>query len=462
MTDILTCKNVFFIGVAGSGMSALAQYLKGIGKNVSGSDRYFSQGKAEDIRSMLEAEGIRCYPQDGSGMMDDVEVVVVSTAVEDSIPEVMKAKVLGIPIVKRSELLSFISKSKKTIAFGGTSGKSTTAAMLFHILDKAGLSPSIITGAGLTGLIKKGKIGNAFVGESEFLVIEADESDGSIVQYQADCGVLLNIDKDHKELDELINIFKEFKNNSKVFIVNQSHPVAATLSQNLQNDFSVNDTEGVGFSAKEFKQTSECIQFIISGVPFSINAIGRHNMENALAAVAAANIIGNVDLEISSEALKSYEGIFRRHQLIGSRNGITVYDDFAHNPVKCAASIKACQPLSSKTIAWFQPHGYGPTKFLRKDFCAEISSVLRPNDEIWMSEIFYAGGTAVKDISAKDLITDLKSMGCRAFFVEDRNQLASEMKSHLSKDTTVLLMGARDPSLESFANDFWEKINSEK
>jgi UDP-N-acetylmuramate--alanine ligase len=180
-------------------------------------------------------------------------------------------------------------------------------------------------------------------------------------------------------------------------------------------------------------------------------------MENALAAIAAAAWVG-VDLDTAAKALSRYEGIYRRHQVLGQYNGITVIDDFAHNPVKCAASIQACQPLASRVIAWFQPHGYGPTKFLRQDFVHELSSVLRPDDEIWMSEIYYAGGTAVKDISAADLVSDLRDKGKSAYFVENRSDLVKAVKPHLSGNCVFLLMGARDPSLEEFAQQVWAEI----
>src|SRR6187549_3904425 len=147
-------KNPFFIGIAGTGMSALAQYLQGIGKNVSGSDRYFKEGEFNETKDKLEAEGIKCFLQDGSGINDKTDLIVVSTALEDTVYEVQKAKQLNIPIIKRSELLSLIADSKKTIAVGGTSGKSTTTAMLFAILEHAGMQPSIISGAGLVSLIR--------------------------------------------------------------------------------------------------------------------------------------------------------------------------------------------------------------------------------------------------------------------------------------------------------------------
>ncbi|MFM7839146.1 MAG: Mur ligase domain-containing protein, partial [Chitinophagaceae bacterium] len=162
---LVSYHRIFFIGIAGAGMSAVAQYLQGIGKEVSGSDRYFIPGADQTIRHQLEQEGIRCYAQDGSGFASNPELVVVSTAIEDTVPEVRLAKERKIPIIKRSTLLSWITQTRRTIAVAGTSGKSTTAAMLFHILDRCGLEPGIITGAGLIPLIKQGKIGNAKVGK---------------------------------------------------------------------------------------------------------------------------------------------------------------------------------------------------------------------------------------------------------------------------------------------------------
>ena len=377
-------ENVFFIGVAGVGMSALAQYLAGIGKKVSGSDRYFKEGEFNETKEKLETEGIKCFLQNGDGITNETDLVVVSTAIEDTVAEVQKAKQQNIPIIKRSELLALIAKSKKTIAVGGTSGKSTTSAMLFDILEKAGLHPSIISGAGLMSIIKEGKIGNAKVGAGEWLVIEADESDGSIVQYEPEIGLLLNIDKDHQEIDELMSIFTTFKNNSRKFIVNQSNFLARQLSQNIKNDFSTDEDSGAAYVAKNFKQENFTIQYSISDIQFSLTTIGWHNMENALAAVSVANQIG-VDLQTCAGVLKHYEGIYRRNQVLGNKNGVWVIDDYAHNPVKCAAAIKACQPVADKVIAWFQPHGYGPTRFLRNDFVKDISAALRPQDEIWMS-----------------------------------------------------------------------------
>ncbi|MES1218268.1 MAG: Mur ligase domain-containing protein [Bacteroidota bacterium] len=457
ISTIKDFQNVFFIGIAGTGMSAIAQYLKGIGKEVSGSDRYFKTGEYNEAKEKLEAEGIPCYLQNGEGISKATDLVVVSTAIEDTVEEVQKAKALNIPIIKRSELLALIAKSKKTIAIGGTSGKSTVSAMLFDILEFAGLKPGIISGAGLISIIKDGKIGNAKAGDGEWLVIEADESDGSIVQYHPAIGVLLNVDKDHKEIDVLMDIFTTFKNNSSLFVVNQSHPLAKNLSQHAKQDFASGSTISAGYIATGFAQQGLTISFQINKIDFSLNVVGRHNMENALAAATVANQLG-VDLKTCAAALKNYEGIYRRHQVFGNKRGVWLIDDYAHNPVKCAASIEACQPIAPKVIAWFQPHGYGPTNFLRNDFVAEIAKVLRPEDEIWMSEIFYAGGTAEKNISSNDLINDLKKLNTQAYFIENRNDFLSLARPHLSDPSVLLLMGARDPSLEQFARQVWEKL----
>ncbi|MGZ5193099.1 MAG: UDP-N-acetylmuramate--L-alanine ligase, partial [Kaistella sp.] len=442
---------------AGVGMSAIAQYLKGIGKEVSGSDRYFHPNEFNRTKQRLEAEGINCFLQDGSGISDKTDLVVVSTAIEDTVFEVQKARELGITIIKRSELLSLIAKSKKTIAVAGTSGKSTTSAMLYQILLDAKLEPSIISGAGLTSIIKQGKIGNAAVGKGEWLIIEADESDGSVVQYTPEIGLLLNIDKDHQEIDELIELFTVFKNNTKgLFVVNQSNTLAKTLSENAANDFGFED-ENAGYAAWNFQQDRLSLTFEVLKQRFQMTSLGRHSVENAAAAIAVAHQIG-VDLKTCAESLEKYEGIYRRHQILGQKNGVWVIDDYAHNPAKCAASIRACQPLAEKVIAWFQPHGYGPTRFLKNDFVEEIADALRPQDEIWMSEIFYAGGTAVKDISANDLIEDIQAKGKNAHFVEDRNNLLDALRPKLEEGTVLLLMGARDPGLEEFCKDLFEKL----
>ncbi len=449
--SITRLDDFFFIGVGGVGMSAIAQYLSGIGKSVSGSDRQFDASKKGDTQQKLEAENISCFKQDGSGISESTKVVVISTAIEEDNIELVQAEELGALILHRAEMLKIISLSRKTIAISGTSGKSTTAGMLFHVLRESGWDPAFISGAGLVSLQQEGKLGNGCAGSGDWLIIEADESDGTLVQYTPEIGVILNIDKDHKDMDELQEIFTTFKSNiTERLITNQSHRLAAQYSQAVENDFGVE--VGCGYSGEAFVQNGYAITFTVSEQKFSMPVIGRHNMENALAVIAVAHYLG-ISLEQIAWALESYQGIYRRHQVLGDFNGTVLIDDYAHNPSKIAASIQSAQSIAPRVIAWFQPHGFGPTKFLRDDLVKEISEVLRDGDEMWMSEIYYAGGTVIKDISAADLIGDIVAQGKNARFVENRDDVIEAYKSIKGKSDVLLLMGARDPSLADFAED---------
>ena len=447
--NIGNLKNYFFVGIAGTGMSAIAQYLKGIGKNVAGSDRLFNQHNKMLIQEQFEKQGIQCFFQDGSGITGNTEVVIVSTAVEENNIEYQKAKVLGIPVMKRSELLAAISLSKRTIAVGGTSGKSTTTAMIFHILQENEYSPSLMTGAGLTALQELGLPGNAWVGKSDWLVIESDESDGSIVNYHPEISVVLNVDRDHKEFDELMQLFSTFREHTRgSFIVNQDHSLIKTLSQDAKNDFGT--TDGAGYRGKDFNQTGFQILFSINGVPFKIPVIWKHNMENALAATAVSGAIG-IRIENSAKALESYVGIYRRTQLVGEKNGVYVIDDFAHNPSEVEAAIKACQQISERVIAWFQPHGYGPLRFMHEELAEKVSKVLRDKDCFVMSDVYYAGGTVNKDIGSDVVITAVQKKNKNALLVTDRSKLPMVFKDMARPSDVILMMGARDPSLSNFA-----------
>lgn len=452
--DLNITENIFFIGIAGDGMSAIAQYLKGAGKTVSGSDRQFSEGAKIPSQIQLENEGIVCFPQDTSGITDSIDLVVVSTAIEPTVPEYKKALEMNIPVIMRSDLLAAISQTKKTIAVAGTSGKSTVTAMIWHILEQNGTNPSLITGAGLIDIQKTGKRGNAVYGTGEYLVIEADESDGSLIKYKPEIGLILNIDKDHKELDELNDLFQQFAKQSNHLIVNQSQSRTKELSQDSINDFGYKEC---GFIIYQFKKDGFSIDFRINNADFYLDHPGKHSAENAAAAAAAASLCG-IDLIDSSKALKNYSGIYRRHQIIAKNMGITIIDDYAHNPAKLAASIRSCQLENRRLLVWFQPHGFKPTKFLKDEFIQKISESLRKNDHIYMSEIYYAGGTVSKDISAGDLIDGIRSKAKNAYYIPNRTDMFSVLKSIVKNGDVILLTGARDPSLSEFAQDLKQKI----
>lgn len=445
----------FFIGVAGTGMSAIAQYLSGRGEKVSGSDRLFSKTDKSEIQLQLERAGIECHFQDGSGITPDTEAVIVSTAIEESNVEYQKAKSLGIPVIKRSALLAQISDSIKTIAVGGTSGKSTTTAMIFHILQKCGKEPSLITGAGLATLQKQGLIGNAFNGSGEWLVIESDESDGSIVGYHPEIALLLNVERDHKEESELMELFSTFKSHTKkAFIVNSNYPITMSLSQNESYNFGTKGNPGI--KGDGFEQDGFSIKFNVNGVPCSINAIGTHNMENALAAIAAA-VQAGITVEQAVEAIKDFSGIYRRASLVRAdqERHLYVVDDFAHNPSEVASAIKACQSITGKVIAYFQPHGFGPLRFMHKELGELVAATLRPNDIFVIGDVYYAGGTVNRDISPEIVSQAIQYLGKNAIFAKDKESCRAEiLKNTPERDCTILIMGARDPKLSDYAQSF--------
>lgn len=440
----------FFIGVAGSGMSAIAQYLSGKGNSVSGSDRFFLSDAGNDLKRKLENKNITCYRQ-GEGVIDkSVDFVVVSTAIESSVPEYKLALELNIPVVHRSDLLAGLCDNNNTVAVCGTSGKSTVTAMIFTILDFAGLHPSMISGAGLNSFIAKGEIGNSAVGKSDILVIETDESDGTIVKYHPQIGLILNIDKDHKEISELQQLFSIFAKDVKSeLIVNRDNLRSAALSKNIKNDFSSIDPSA-GVFAHDFCQNQQGISLMIDQTRFSLPSIGRYNMENAAAAVAVARLFGVSD-EVSAKALESYSGIFRRSSVVYNYNNIKVIDDFAHNPAKIIAQISACQAISSRVIAWFQPHGFAPAKMMKYELVQRLISVLRKDDQFCLSKIFYAGGTADKSISSAEFVDALVAGGCNSVYFENRNDFALYAREIARPGDIILLMGARDNSLADFA-----------
>lgn len=445
----------FFIGVAGVGMSAIAQYLANTGNEVSGSDRLFLKKPNHKVRQQLEAENIKTFVQGEAKIDEDTDFVIVSTAIEPTVPEYKQAIDLNIPIIHRSEMLKKITQSKKTIAIAGTSGKSSTTAILYTILKENNFSPSMLNGSGLASLQKTGKIGNAAVGKGDWLIIEADESDGTLVNYTPEIGLILNIDRDHKEFDELEKIFGQFASQVKEqLIVNISNERSRKFSKESDFDFGTSRTD---FFAENIKQKANGLSFSIQNIDFFIPAIGLHNVENATAAISIANYLG-ISLENSAKALKKYAGIDRRMQILGSANGVTFIDDYAHNPAKIESAIKTAQVLGKRVFAFFQPHGFTPLKFMKDELLEKLHKIMREEDEFYLSEIFYAGGTVKKTISSNKVVAEMKSFGIKAFLVQPKEKFAEMIKTKLQSSDIILVMGARDPGLGRFSVEMFSKI----
>jgi UDP-N-acetylmuramate-alanine ligase len=438
-----------YAGLAGSGMSALAQFQAMMGGRVSGSDRAFDRGERAELRTQLERLGIEIMPQDGSGVTDDCAALIVSTAVEEKVADFATARAKNIPIVHRSELLAHFVASYRTVAVSGTSGKSTVTAMVFEILKGAGRDPSVITGGDLRLLQARGLPGNAFAGASDLLVVEADESDGSLVRYAPAVGVILNLQRDHKEMEEVAAMFAVLRARSReALVVGEDENLDALAGGAIRFGFGPR----AGIRGVNVELTPSGSSFIVDDVAFALPVPGRHNVANALAAIAAARAL-DVPLADMVGPLSCFQGVGRRFQTVGAVCGVTVIDDFAHNADKIAAALATAKLNASRVLAVYQPHGYGPTRFLRRDFVDTFTRELRPGDRLWMLEVFYAGGTADRDFSAADIVEEITKNGIKAEFAPSRVWLAARIAEVARAGDTVLVMGARDPSLSDLARE---------
>jgi UDP-N-acetylmuramate--L-alanine ligase len=436
-----------YAGLAGSGMSALAQFQAMTGGKASGSDRAFDRGERSSLRSELEALGIAVYPQDGSGVGADCAALVVSTAVEDHVPDVARARELGVPIVHRSELLAHFVSTHRSIAITGTSGKSTVTGMVFEILRGAGLDPSVITGGDLPLLQVQGLPGNAFAGSSDLLVVEADESDGTLVRYAPAISVILNLQRDHRETSEVAAMFATLRARTReALVVGDADNLDRFAGTALRFGF----TPKADIRGEDVELDAGSSTFRVEDVAFMLPIPGAHNVANALAAIAAANLVGVKPTDMA-EPLASFKGIGRRFQTIGKVRGIEVIDDFAHNADKIAAAIRTARLRSKRVLAIYQPHGYGPTRFLRNDFVRTFARELEPRDRLFMLEVFYAGGTATRDFSAADIVAEIAAKGPHAEFAPSRQWLVERIAEEAQEGDLVLVMGARDPTLTELA-----------
>jgi UDP-N-acetylmuramate-alanine ligase len=457
-----------FAGVGGSGMSGLAQFHALSGGTVTGSDRAFDQGQGQDILAKLEDLGIRILPQDGrfpaAGEPGGIcagktcTAVVVSTAVEDRVPDIAAARDNLIPVLHRSELLARYVAGHRTIAVSGTSGKSTVTAMVFTILQACGQNPGLLTGGPVAALVNEGRLGNAWAPgppsdqDRPFLVIEADESDGSLVRYHPWAGVILNLGLDHKAPDEVMVMFQTFKNNVGGPLVVAAEANLAALTEGAEL-FGIGEDARPGTWARDVKLRPNGSDFLVDGVPFHLPVPGLFNVKNATAAIAVCRSCG-IDPKQMVSALANFAGVARRFVSVGSAAGVEVIDDFAHNPDKIAAALGAAHDrvtrAQGRVLAVFQPHGFGPTRFLREALVETFATELNPDDILWLPEIFFAGGTVTRDISSGDLVDEIRRRGRDARFLAAREALPAAIAAEARPQDLVLVMGARDPSLTEF------------
>ena len=394
-------KNFHFIGLGGSGMSALAKILLELGKNVSGSDQSDSE-----ILSQLSRLGAKTFIGHAAEHIDkNIDVIVVSSAIPDSNPEVVEAKNFGITQLHRSDINAMLLNSKKGIAVAGSHGKTTTTAMIGVALDHANVSPTIIIGGESPDLGT-----NAKLGSSEFLVSEADESDGSFLKLQPYIAVVTNVEDDHLDhygsVENIKTAFKKFIESSKRAVVcldsKNLRDVAADVKTPLityaidhSADFRAVNVKPNG-SGMKFEVEHD--QKILGSVELKIPGV--HNVLNALATVAVGTSIG-VPFEKLADGLRKFHGAKRRFQTKGKINGVWIVDDYGHHPTEISSTLSAARQTEPKRlICVFQPHRYTRTKLLAKEFSTAFTAA----DLLILTDVYSAGEEPIEGISGKTIL----------------------------------------------------------
>jgi UDP-N-acetylmuramate--alanine ligase len=451
----------FFCGIGGSGMLPLALILLGHGHTIEGSDRSLDQGRTPAKFDYLRSKGIRLFPQDGSGVTRPEQVVVASAAVEDTVPDIAAALRVGAKRMSRADMLSALFNAAPfAIGVAGTSGKSTVTGMIAWILHHAGKSPTVMNGAVMKNFrTPEALFSSSLVGNGDIFVSEVDESDGSIAAYNPRVAVLMNIALDHKTMDELRALFTGFAKRALDVVLNLDNDETRRLAAEFPKAITYSlDNPAAGLTASEIMPAPTSISFTVhersSGASAAMRLAtpGRHNVSNALAAIAAAMTCG-VTLAQAAAALGEFAGIARRFDIVGTEGGITVIDDFGHNPDKIAATLRTVNQFPGRVLVMFQPHGFGPIKKMRREFAGCFAENLDAEDILLMPEPAYFGGTVDRSVGSQDLAADICALGRRAEALADRLACGARLLELAKPGDRILIMGARDDTLTTFAQE---------
>lgn len=419
------------VGVAGVGMNALAQALAGSGWTVTGSDRYADEGQDLDVIRKLKAAGVRFFPQDGSGVTPRTGAVVVSTAIEKDNPDIAAAERHGVPLRHRAEMLAELTRGKTTVAIAGTSGKTTVTGMVGWILEHLGADPTVVDGGALVNWADDTRIGNVRIGQSDLFVVEVDESDRSLLRFDPDWAIITNMSADHFGMEETVELFEQFRGKVKRECVRGWETGAPWLGVKP-----VLARDGA--------------RFVYEGVEFHLPLLGAHNVENAVHAAELCRRMGFGLLEIA-RALGRFQGIQRRLERVGEAGGVTVIDEYAHNPAKIAAAWRAVSPHYRRVVGFWRPHGFKPLAQMFKDLTAAFKDVCRPADRLFLLPVYYAGGTVQRQTDSDALVEALRTQGVPATWVRDYDSLAAALDVEMQGGDVLLCMGARDPGIAAFA-----------
>ncbi len=449
----------FLVGIGGSGMMPLAMILRGRGASVAGSDRGLDQGRVPAKFDALGALGIDLFAQDGSGVTAPEQIVVASAAVEETVADMVAAARLGCPRLSRAELNArLFNASALPIGVAGTSGKSTVTGMVAAILGAAGRDPTVMNGAVMKHVARADRpFASALVGQGDAYVSEVDESDGSIALYAPHVAVLNNVSLDHKSLDELNALFGDFLAKAHHAVVNADNADAATLALRLPparvTRFSLRDA-GAELYADRVEEAPFAARFTLhhrgERRAVALRVPGQHNVANALAAIGAALAAG-VSLDDAVTGVERFEGLRRRFDLVGSAAGVTVIDDFGHNPDKIAATLDTLHAFSGRLIVLFQPHGYGPLKVMRAELAAMFAGRLAADDLLVLPDPVYQGGTVTREVTSADVVRDVGVAGRLALHIPDRASAAAHCVAVARPGDRIVVMGARDDTLSLLA-----------
>ena len=448
----MTGRRFHFSGIAGAGMGPLACLMKARGHAVQGSDRAFDQGKKQEIAAELSRLGIELAPQDGRAVTAAIDRFVYSAAVEADTPELRAARALSLECLPRPQLLAeVINTASPGVAISGTSGKSTVVGMLGWLLREGGIRATVLGGADFVG---EGSGGCFVAGPTEGpAVAEACESDGTLVGYRPTIGVIHNVSRDHDELSALRPQFTAFARNCGKLLVGADCPEAAALGQRFKAatyGLSEDADARLRVTSVGPRRGRGVLRHAGRDLTLDIPQPGLHNLQNATAAALVALEIG-LDADAVVALLARFPGVARRFELVGTTpRDIHVVDDYAHNAEKLRAAISTAQAGSARVVAVFQPHGFGPARFLRGELREMMPTLLRPQDRFCYAEIFFAGGTVAKDISSRMLADDLPAaLNCG--YARDHEAACQWVVSEARPGDTVLIMGARDPDLPRLA-----------
>ncbi len=456
-----TNASYFFCGIGGSGMLPLAMIVQSCGGRIDGSDRSRDQGRTPEKFAWLAAHGVTLHPQDGSGLTDPDQIVVATGAVEDTVPDIAAARRVGARIVTRPELLSqLFNAAPQSVGVAGTSGKSTITGMIAWILDRGGREPTVMNGAVMTNFVDADHpFASALIGGPDLFVSEVDESDGSIARYVPTVAVVSNISLDHKSMEELRDLFGGFAGRARTAVLNLDNAETAALAAGSDDGRAVTFSIGNGdadLSAHDLRPLPAGMDFDLierpgsDRIPVTLNVPGAHNVANALAALGAVRALG-VPLAEAVSALETFAGIRRRMEVVGRAAGVTVLDDFAHNPDKIAATLDALHAFPGRLLILFQPHGFGPLKLMQREFITVFAERMQADDVLLMPEPVYYGGTTDRSVGSEDIATGIRAAGRNAEALPTRDACGDRLIEMVRSGDRIIVMGARDDTLSTFA-----------